>query len=152
MPTPAVPTNSYGTLPRQTANDGFGNTGPIPGFQPTQASASGPNPPQPSAAHPTILAPIIPPAVHCGTCRAIEVPQRLYRSAPLSSDPTYENGEVIVFSQSGCGVSIVDASEGRVSDLFRGDDPMFVDTTVSTFSVRIEVRAVSWSAQYTTRN
>ena len=86
------------------------------------------------------LPPIIPPTVHCAVCGAIEVPQRLYRSAVLSSDPTYDNGEIIVFSQGGCGVPIVDASNGRLAELLGGDDLVFADTTVSTFSVRIEVR------------
>ena len=83
----------------------------------------------------------MPPAVHCGLCGTIEVPQRQYRSAPLSPDPAYENGGVIVFSKGGgCGVPIVDASEYRLADLLGGDDLMFADTTVSTFSVRLEVR------------
>lgn len=82
----------------------------------------------------------VPPAVHCGVCGAIEVPQRLYRSAPLTPNLTHESGEVIFFSQGGCGIPIVDASEGRLSDLLGGDDLMFSGTTVTTFSVRIEVR------------
>ena len=152
----AFSTNSHETLPGQTASQAFGNTEPALGFEPTQVSARGSNPPQPSlidpaptptsgvavAIHPN-LPPIIPPAVHCGVCGAIEVPQRPYRSALLFSDPTYENEEVIVFSQGRCGVSIVDAFEGRISGLFGGDDLMFADTAVSTFSIRIEVRTSS---------
>ena len=89
----------------------------------------------------TTLAPITSPAVHCGTCGAIQVPQRQYRSAPLSPDPTYEHGEVILFSKGGgCGVPVNDAAEYRLSDLFGGDDIIFADTAVTTFSVRIEVR------------
>lgn len=88
-----------------------------------------------------IVTPIIPPAVHCGLCGAVEVPQRQYRSAPLTPDPAYENGGVIVFSKGGgCGVPIVEAADYRLADLLGGDDLMFADTTVSTFSVRLEVR------------
>jgi hypothetical protein len=87
------------------------------------------------------LAPIAYPSVHCGVCGAAEVPQRHYRSAPLSPDLTYENGEVIIFSKNGdCGVPIVDAADYRLSDLLGGDDSIFANTAVSTFSVRIEVR------------
>lgn len=90
------------------------------------------------------MMPVVSPTVHCGVCGTIEVPQRPYRSAPLSSDPTHDNGDVIGFSQDGrCGVPIVNASEGRLSDLLGGDDLMFADTSVSTFSVRIEVRTLS---------
>lgn len=99
-------------------------------------------------AHQTTLTPgVYYPAVHCGVCGvcgAAEIPQRHYRSAPLSPDPTYENGEVITFSGGGdCGVNIVDAAEYRLSNLFGGDDLMFVNATVSTFSVRIEVRILN---------
>lgn len=129
------------TLPWQTANGAFGNAAPALGysFNVPHSSLISPTPTGAVLTHPG-LQPIIPPAVHCGVCGAIEVPQRPYRSAPLSSDPSHENGEVIVFSQGGCGVTIVDASEGRLSDLLGGDDLMFIDTTVSTFSIRIEVR------------
>lgn len=100
-----------------------------------------------AAATRPVLAPITFPAVHCQACGAIEVPQRQYRSAPLSPDPTYENGEVMVFSNGGgCGVPIIDASEYRLPDLLGADDLMFADTTVSTFSVRIEVRVYAVSA------
>lgn len=147
----AAPTHSHNWLPRQTANQDLGNTQSAPGLELTQASAYNSNPSQSTligptpinaavAIHPDGLPPIIPPAVHCGVCGAIEVPQRIYRSTPLSPDSTYENGEAIIFSRGECGVPIVDASEGRLSDLLGGDDLMFADTAVSTFSVRIEVR------------
>ncbi|KAF9777448.1 hypothetical protein BJ322DRAFT_1056084 [Thelephora terrestris] len=94
--------------------------------------------------------PVAFPAVHCGNCGAVEVPQRQYRSAPLAPDPTYDTGDVIVFSKAGgCGVPIVDAAEYRLSDLLGGDDLMFVNTTVSTFSVRIEWPGYKmWNGQF----
>lgn len=142
-------------MPPQILDGAFQDARPIVGSEPMQGSAGGPNPPRPlidptsiggALAARLTLAPITFPAVHCGVCGAIEVPQRQYRSAPLAPDPTYESGEVIGFSKGGgCGVPIVDAAEYRLSDLLGGDDLMFVNTTVSTFSVRIEVRASAGS-------
>lgn len=139
-----APADSHETL--QTTNGDFGNAEPTLGYNPHLPQSSLIGSTLTSGAvltHPGLgsrLPPVIPPTVHCGVCGAIEVPQRPYRSAQLSTDPAYDNGEVIGFSQGGCGVSISDASDGRLSDLLGGEDLMFVDTNVSTFSVRIEVR------------
>ena len=140
------------------SNLAFENVGPGGGLEATRVLRSNPGLSQPltdptsitsAAVTRSVLAPIPPTGVHCGICRTIEVPQRHYRSAPLSPDPAYENGEIITFSKGGgCGVPIIDASEYRLSDLSGGDDLMFANTTVSTFSVRIEVRAFAVSMMY----
>lgn len=148
----------------QMSNLAFENVGPNGGLGATRvARTRSPGSSQPSidptsitsvaVTRPT-LAPIPPTGVHCGICRAIEVPQRHYRSAPLSPDPVYENGEIVNFSKGGgCGVPIIDASEYRLSDLVRGDDLMFANTTVSTFSVRIEWPGYKmWSGQFRARS
>lgn len=147
-------------LPLQMADRVLENPGSIVGFDPTQPPTNTSILPQSmidptliggaAAIRPTVTIPITFPAVHCGVCGAIEVPQRQYRSAPLSPDPTYENGENIIFSKGGgCGVPVVDAAEYRLSDLLGGDDLVFADTAVSTFSVRIEVREYLGSVRYT---
>ena len=128
-------------LPLQPADRTLENGGSTVGLDPTGLTTNIANLALQPVIDPTVT-PVVFPAVHCGVCGAIEVPQRQYRSAPISPDPTYDNGEVIVFSKGGgCGVPIVDAAEYRMPDLLGGDDPMFVDIAVSTFSVRIEVRA-----------
>lgn len=148
-----VPRHAVTNLPLQTPNGNLENVsgGSIAGSDQIRLPTIIPNPPQPiigptpiggaTTTHPATVMPITFPAIHCGACGAIEVPQRQYRSAPLSPDPTYDRGEFIAFSKGGgCGVPIVEASEYQLSDLLGGEDLMFVDTAVSTFSVRIEVR------------
>jgi len=83
------------------------------------------------------------PTAHCGVCGAIDVPQRPYRSVLSSPDQTYKKREVIMFSRGGCGVPIADAAENRLSGLLGGNELVFVGATVSTFSIRIEVRTLS---------
>ena len=68
------------------------------------------------------------------------MPQRPYQPIQSSPDPGHWNGETLSFSKGGCGIRVLDAAENRLSGLVGGDDFMFVDTAVSTFSLRIEVR------------
>lgn len=73
----------------------------------------------------------------CGLCGGLKVPQRLY--VPIQMSPDQRNGETFTFSKGGCGIRLIDAAQNRLSGLVGGDDLMFVDVSVSTFSLRIEV-------------
>lgn len=76
----------------------------------------------------------------CGLCGGLEVPQRPYIPVQMSPDLSQRNGETLTFSKGGCGVLVTDAMKNRLSGLIGGDDLMFSDAPVSTFSLRIEVR------------
>ena len=67
------------------------------------------------------------------------MPQRSYQPVQLSPGLFHRTGETLSFSKGGCGVRVVDAVRNRLSGLVGGDDLMFMDTAVSTFSLRIEV-------------
>lgn len=73
----------------------------------------------------------------CGLCGGLEVPQRAY--GPVQLLPYIQSGETLCFSKGGCGIRVIDAAKNRLSGLVGGDDLMFMNTTVSTFSLRIEV-------------
>lgn len=75
----------------------------------------------------------------CGLCGGLKVPQRPYIPVQTSPDLSQLNGETLTFSKGGCGIHLVDAVKNRLSGLEGGDDLMFVDAPVSTFSLRIEV-------------
>jgi hypothetical protein len=76
----------------------------------------------------------------CGLCGGPEVPQRSYIPAQMSPALGQRNGETLTFSKGGCGVHLVDALRNHLSGLIGGDDLMFVDAPVATFSLRILVR------------
>ena len=65
------------------------------------------------------------------------MPQRAY--GPVQLLPYIRSGETLCFSKGGCGIRVIDAANNRLSGLVGGDDLMFMNTTVSTFSLRIEV-------------
>lgn len=67
------------------------------------------------------------------------MPQRSYQPIQLSPGLVHRRGETLSFSKGGCGVRVVDAVRNRLSGLVGGDDLMFMDAVVSTFSLRIEV-------------
>ena len=71
------------------------------------------------------------------------MPQRAYKPIQLSPDLCLRSGETIYLSKGGCGIRVIDAVGNRLSGLVGGDDLMFVNTTVSTFSLRIEVSCSS---------
>lgn len=75
----------------------------------------------------------------CGLCNGLEVPQRAYVPVQLGSDAYQRDRETLSFSKGGCGVRLVDAVTNRLSGLVEGDDLMFPEAIVSTFSLRIEV-------------
>lgn len=77
----------------------------------------------------------------CGLCGGPEVPQRPYIPVQTSPDLSQPNGETLSFSKGGCGVPLIDAVKNRLSGLVGGDDLMFVEAPVTTFSLRIEVCA-----------
>ena len=81
----------------------------------------------------------LPPQCNCGLCGGLNVPQRPYIPIQMSPDLGQRNGETLAFSKGGCGIRLVDAVQNRLSGLVGGDDLMFVDAPVSTFSLRIEV-------------
>ena len=83
--------------------------------------------------------PALPPRCSCGLCEGLRVPQRPYIPAQMSPDLDQQNGETLTFSKGGCGICLVDAVQNRLSSLVGGDDLVFVDSPVSTFSLRIEV-------------
>jgi hypothetical protein len=74
------------------------------------------------------------------------VPQRPYQPIQLSSDICLHNGETLYFSKGGCGLPVLDAVKNRLSGLEGGDNLVFTDATVSTFSLRIEVSCSFHSA------
>jgi len=82
----------------------------------------------------------LPPECDCGLCGGLEVPQRPYNPAHLPPDLCHRDREILSFSKGGCGIRVVDAVSNRLSGLVGGDDLVFVNTAVSTFSLRIEVR------------
>lgn len=75
----------------------------------------------------------------CRLCGGLEVPQRPYQPIQLSSDLCHHSGETLYFSKGGCGLPVLDAVQNRLSGLEGGDDLVFTDAAVSTFSLRIEV-------------
>lgn len=83
--------------------------------------------------------PPLPLGCPCGLCGGPEVPQRPYIPAQMSPSLGQRNGETLNFSKGGCGVLLVDALRNRLSGLIGGDDLMFVDAPVATFSLRIQV-------------
>lgn len=71
----------------------------------------------------------------------------------LSSDLCLHNGETLYFSKGGCGLPVLDAVRNRLSGLEGGDDLVFTDAAVSTFSLRIEVSfsfRYAWGAELLT--
>ena len=67
------------------------------------------------------------------------MPQRPYNPVHPSSGFCHLDGETLSFSKGGCGIHVIDAINNRLSGLLGGDDLVFVNTAVSTFSLRIEV-------------
>ena len=94
---------------------------------------------------------IVPPVSFCGCgfCRLPEIPQRPYQSAHISMETGSRVGEIITFSKGRCGIPLRDAVENRLSGLVGGDDTMFHGFSVSTFSLRIEVRLTFQPPSYT---
>lgn len=85
------------------------------------------------------LGPPLPPRCGCGLCGGLKVPQRPYTPVQMSPDLSQRSRETLTFSKGGCGIRLVEAAQNRLSGLVRGDDLVFVDAPVSTFSLRIEV-------------
>lgn len=96
----------------------------------------------PTSVNRAVISPPVP-LCTCGLCRLPEVPQRRYQSTQISGDTDSRIGETVTFSKGGCGISLRDAVENRLSGLVGGDDPMFYDFNVTAFSLRIEVRIFS---------
>lgn len=67
------------------------------------------------------------------------MPQRAYKPIQLPPDLCLQSGETLCFSKGGCGIRVIDTVKNCLSGLVGGDDLMFINTTVSTFSLRIEV-------------
>ena len=89
--------------------------------------------------------PRLPLECSCGLCGGLEVPQRAYKPIQLSPDLCLPSGETLCFSKGECGIRVIDAVKNRLSGLVGGDDLMFMNATVSTFSLRIEVSCSSVS-------
>ena len=67
------------------------------------------------------------------------MPQRPYKPVQLSADLCLRNGETVCFSKGGCGIRVIDAVNSNLNGLVGGNDLIFANTAVSTFSLRIEV-------------
>ena len=83
--------------------------------------------------------PPLTPRCFCGLCGGPIVPQRPYALAQVPPNIFQQNPETLSFSKGGCGVRVVDAVANRLSGLVGGDDLMFFDATVTTYSLRVEV-------------
>jgi hypothetical protein len=83
--------------------------------------------------------PPLTPHCGCGLCGGLAVPQRPYVLAQVPPNLFQQNPETLNFSKGGCGVRVVDAMANRLSGLVGGDDLMFSDASVTTYSLRVEV-------------
>jgi len=93
--------------------------------------------------------PPLPLGCTCGLCEGPEVPQRPHIPAQMSPRLGQLDGETLTFSNGGCGVLLVDALKNPLSGLIGGDDLMFVDASVTIFSLRIQWPGYpSWPAKF----